>query len=372
PGGLGIAWQKNLPVAWDGSSGKNIRWKTAIPLPGYNSPIVWKDKVFLSGASGAKRAVFCFRAADGKIAWTAEIPKLPGSPEQNPKVNSETGLAAPTLTTDGHQVYAIFANGDLAAIDFDGKTVWTKSLGSPRNHYGHSSSLILYRDLLIVQYDQTGAAAVIALSVKNGDKVWETSRNVKVSWASPILVNNGGKAELILAAEPCVIAYDPANGKERWRMDCISGEVGPSPAFAAGMVFSVNEYSKLAAIRTSPTPSVAWEDDEYLSDVPSPVASGGMLFLVTSYGVVVCYDAATGQKNWVKELERSVYASPMIADGKLYVLDKQGLMHIFSAEKTMTPLGDSPLGEGSVCTPAFADGRIFIRGNSNLYCIGNR
>ena len=153
-------------------------------------------------------------------------------------------------------------------------------------------------------------------------------------------------------------------------MDCISGEVGPSVAYATGMVFSINEYSKLAAIKLGETPSQLWESDEYLSDVPSPVALNNLLFVVTSYGAVVCYEAISGEKLWMKELDKSVYASPMIAGGKLFIIDKQGTMHIFGVDKTLAETGTASIGEGSSCTPAFGDGRIYIRGNKNLFCIG--
>ena len=370
PGGNGVAFQKNIPVSWDGASGKNIKWKTEIPLPGYNSPIVWKDKIFLSGAKENQRAAYCFDANSGKLLWTTDLSKIQGSPAQMPKVTAETGLAAPTMTTDGHRVYVIFANGDLAALDFEGKTIWTKNLGLPKNHYGHSSSLIMYRDMLIIQYDQNGSANVMALAGKTGDKVWGTSRNVKISWASPVVVNTGNRTELILVAEPDVISYDPATGKELWKLDCISGEVGPSVAYANGMVFSINEYSKLAAIKLGPSATLAWENNDYLSDVPSPVAFNDFVIVVTSYGAVVCYDAASGKQQWLKELEKSVYSSPMIADGKIFIMDKQGTMHILKADKTLAVVGESALGEGSVCTPAFGDGRIYIRGNKHLFCIG--
>ncbi len=370
PGGNGIAFQKNIPTSWDGKSGKNFRWKSAIPLPGYNSPVFWNEKVFLSGASENSREVYCFDAGSGKILWKSAVDKIPGSPAQSPKVNRETGLSAPTLTTDGRRVYAIFANGDLIALDMNGSKVWAKNIGLPKNHYGHSSSLIMYHDLLIVQFDQTGGASVMALKGKTGDLAWKTSRDVKVSWSSPILVNTGQRMELMLVAEPFVISYDPANGKERWRFDCISGEVGPSLAYAAGLVFSVNEYSKLAAIQCGDAPKQLWESNEYMSDIPSPVATGKYLFLPTSYGLMVCYDAKSGTKYWEKDFGTPTYASPMLADGKAYQLDKKGIMHIFRLDKTYVPVGEAALGESSVCTPAFADGRIFIRGDRNLYCIG--
>jgi outer membrane protein assembly factor BamB len=369
PGSNGVAYQKNIPVIWDGKSGKNIRWKTEIPLPGYNSPVLWKNKIFLSGASENKREVYCIDLNSGKILWRTPVAKIPGSPEQAPKVNRETGFSAPTVTTDGIRVYAIFANGDIIALDLEGKKVWDKNLGLPKNHYGHSSSLIIYKDKVIVQYDQTGNASVIALYGKNGEAAWKTTRNVRVSWASPILVNTGNRMELILAADPYVASYDPENGNELWKIDCISGEVGPSLAYADGVVYSVNEYSKLAAIKTGDTPEILWEDNEYLSDVPSPVATSKYLFLVTSYGVAVCYDAKKGSKYWFKEFGNTIYASPVLADGKIYLLNSKGIMYIFNADKTFSLVGEPQLGEGSFCTPAFNDGGIIIRGDRNLYCI---
>jgi len=369
PGGNGIVFQQGFPTSWDGRNGKNIKWKTEIALPGYNSPVVWNDKIFLSGASDKKREVFCFDMVSGKLLWRFVVEKIPGSSTAVPKTHRETGFAAPTLATDGRRVYAIFANGDLVALDFSGKQVWAKNMGFPKNHYGHSSSLIMYHDMLMVQYDQTGSTNIIALDGKSGDQRWKTSREVKISWSSPILVNTGKQMELMLVAEPFVISYDPATGKERWRFDCISGEVGPSLAYADGVVFSVNEYSKLAAVKIGTSPSLLWESDEYLSDIPSPVATAKYLFLPTSYGMMVCYDAKTGKKYWEHDFSTPTYASPMIVSGNVYQLDKKGVMHVFKADKTYTSVSESALGEGSVCTPAFAAGKIIIRGDKYLYCI---
>lgn len=369
-GGNGIAYQKNIPTSWDGKSGKNIKWKTGIPLPGYNSPIIWNDRVFLTGANETRREVYCIDLNTGKIAWKASVDKIPGSPSKAPKVNNETGQSAPSMTTDGRRVYAIFANGDLIALDLEGNQVWTKNLGVPQNHYGYSSSLMMYHNLLIIQYDQSGNAFVLALSAKNGEEIWRTTRNVRVSWASPVIVNTGKQMELILVADPYVASYSPETGKELWKLDCISGEIGPSVAYAGGVVYSVNDFSKLAAVEIGNPPRLLWEDNEYLSDIPSPLATGKYLFLVTSFGTVVCYDARNGTKYWVHEFDNPTFASPMLAEGRVYLLDKKGIMHIFKADKNYTKISEPQLGEGSVCTPAFAEGKIIIRGDKNLYCIG--
>ena len=365
-GNAGLAAKSNIPVSWDGISGQNILWKTALPLPGQNSPIVWGDRIFVTGANASKQEVYCFDRITGKIIWTVKV----GATTKKPNVSEETGLAAPTAVTDGTGVFAIFPTGDIAAIDMNGKKTWERDLGLPKNHYGHASSLMLYKENILVQFDQTSSPKVMALSAKTGKTVWSTDRPVKVSWSSPIVVNTGKRTEIITAAEPYVAAYNPANGQELWKIDCISGEVGPSLAYANGIVFAVNDYSKLSAIKLGEQPSILWENNDYLSDIPSPVASDKYLFLSTSYGTVVCYDAVTGEKYWEKDFGKSVYSSPMIVEKKVYLLDITGVMHIFNADKEFKLIGEPKLGEYSACTPAFTNGRIYIKGEANLYCIG--
>lgn len=370
PGGNGHVTQKNIPINWDGQTGENITWKVAIPLRGFNSPIIWGNKLFLSGAEESRREVYCLDRNTGAFLWTVKVENVPGSPAKGPEVANYTGHAAPTMATDGKKVFAIFSNGDIVGLDMDGKQVWARNLGAPVNHYGHSSSLMVYKDKVIVQYDQKNKKQILALSVNTGETVWSKNRDVKVSWASPVIVNTGGRMEAILAAEPFVISYNPETGDELWRIDCIAGEVGPAVAYADGIVFSVNDYSKLAAIKIGDTPEILWESEDYLSDIPSPVATDKYLFMPTSYGAIVCYDAKNGTILWEHEVDNSIYASPMIVEDKVYLVDKEGVMYIFKVDKEYNAIAQPKLGEKIVCTPAFADGKIYLRGYDNLYCIG--
>jgi outer membrane protein assembly factor BamB len=369
--GNGISHRKNIPVAWDGVTGENINWKVKIPLHGYNSPIIWGDKLFVSGANSAQREVYCLDRNTGEFLWTTQVSGIPGSPPTAPKVTDDTGQAAPSLTTYGQRVFAIFANGDLIALDMEGKQLWARNMGPTGNHYGHSSSLMLYQDMLILQYDIKSAPKLMGLSVLTGETVWETEHKVKISWASPIVVNTGNRTEIITVADPMVSSYDPATGKLNWEIDCIFGEVGPSAAYADGVVYAVNEYARLVAIQLGEAPEILWESDEYLSDVPSPVATESLLFMATSYGVMVCYDAKSGEILWEHEFDNGFYSSPMLAEGKIYLIDMAGIMHVFGAEREFNLLAESPLGEKCMTTPAFADNRIYIRGNDHLFCIGN-
>lgn len=370
PGGNGISFNQNIPETWNGETGENILWKTEIPLHGFNSPVVWDNRIFLTGASKSNREVYCFDSETGEILWTSVVENIPGSPATAPDVPDYTGFAAPTGTTDGKHFYAIFANADVAAFDFEGNMIWGRNLGVPENHYGYSSSLLVYNNMLIIQWDQQNVQKVLALSTENGEIDWKTSRNVKISWASPVIATVNSQPQLILAADPLVVAYDPNTGEELWKLKCLSGEVGPSVACNSNMVFALNEYASLVGIKVGDNPEKAWEDYGYLSDVPSPVATNQHLIVSTSYGVIACFATETGEMLWEAEFDNSIYASPVIAEGKVYLIDKQGVTHIFKPGDEYTHIADCQLGEGSVCTPAFSDGRIFIRGDKHLFCIG--
>lgn len=371
PYGLGISYHKNSPTSWNGASGENVLWKVSIALPGFNSPVIWDNMVFLTGADKDKQSVYCFDLETGKLVWEHVVSGIQRPAGKIGKPTDDTGYAAPTVATDGKHVYAIFATGDLVCTDLKGSRVWAKNMGIPDNHYGHSSSLMRWKDLLFIQFDTNKAGTVKALNALSGDAVWETKRPSKISWASPILADLGDHVELVLATSPQVAAYDPATGKELWAVECLMGEVGPSPAFLDGIVYAANEYANLVAIKPGSEPTVVWESNEYLPEVASPVAIDGLLFIGTSYGVIACFDTSNGEILWEYECDQGIYASPIISDGKVYFLDMDGIMHIFQVDKTMKLIGEPELGEQAVSTPAFANGKILLRGYDQLYCIGN-
>jgi outer membrane protein assembly factor BamB len=373
PNGQGIAYQQDIPTQWDGKTGENILWKIKLPKPGFNSPIIWENKLFLSAADKSSQEVYCIDTESGDIVWKKELNSIPGTPDKKPKVTKDTGYAAPTMTTDGKNVYVLFATGDIAALDFSGQQLWAQNLGVPDNHYGHSSSLILYENMILIQYDHNDGQYLIALRSSNGDQVYKTERqNVQISWASPVLIDTGDRTEIILNSSPDVVSYNPRNGQELWRVDCMYGEVGPSPAFSNQTVFAVNDMAILAAITPGDEPKIIWEYDEDLSDASSPVASGDFLFLATGFGPVSCFDVKTGEQYWMHEFDEGFYSSPIIVDNLVYLIDKSGVTHIFKADKQFELVGQPELGEEAVAIPAFMPGRIYIRGNKHLYCIGNK
>ncbi|MGD0518061.1 MAG: PQQ-binding-like beta-propeller repeat protein [Thermoguttaceae bacterium] len=384
PGGRGTSAYENIPTEWDASSGKNIRWKTPIPLPGNNSPIVWNDRVFLTGANEKRREVYCFDAAKGKLLWRKEAPGTPQSTtrELNVKIMG-TGYAASTAATDGRRVFAIFANGDLAAFDFNGKLAWSKSLGIPDNAYGYASSLLTYKNLLVVQFDQGSRgeppkSKLFAFDSATGQTVWQTDRPVPNSWPSPIVIHAADRDQIVTAADLWVIAYDPENGQEIWRAKCLGQDIGPSPTFAAGKVFVAHESDALSAIRADgqgdvTATHIVWKGEDGLPDICSPLASEEFVFLLATYGTITCYDTEKGDQLWTEDFNEDCMSSPSMAGKLMYVFAKNGKAWVAEPNRDKCRrVAECNLGEECVTSPAFQDGCFYIRGKNNMFCIGNK
>ncbi|MBT3604458.1 MAG: PQQ-like beta-propeller repeat protein, partial [Candidatus Latescibacteria bacterium] len=313
PGGLGRTDHIEIPSSWDGKSGRGILWKTPIPLPGRNSPIVWGDRVFLTGATEEAQEIYCFDAVSGKLLWRRAAMSIDSKTAEAPEVLKDTGFAAPTAVTDGQRVYAIFANGDLACFDFTGLQVWMKNMGSLWNQYGHASSLAMYQNLVLVLLDQgsgdEGRSALFAIDGRTGRTVWKAPRAVGNSWASPIVISTEAGEQVITCASPWVIAYDPVTGAEIWRVNFMEGEIAPSPIYASGLVFAVHPDGDLTAIRPTgqgdvTETHVAWTGFYGLPDICSPVGNDELVFLLTSDdGMLTCYDAKGGEMVWEADLD---------------------------------------------------------------------
>lgn len=375
-GGLGISPYDNVPLQFDGREGQelNIRWKAVVPMPGMSSPAVWNDRVFLTGAIESSREVYCFDALSGSILWRRPVSAGPESADIPGSVFSETGYAAPTPVTDGAHVFALFANGDVVCFDVFGKEVWCRNLGTPDNMYGLASSPMLSGDSLIVQLDQESGSELIALDTRDGSDVWRTARDVGSSWPSPIPIETADGPRIVTCANPFTIAYDPKTGDELWRVDSLAGDGGPSPTYGDGLVFAVNVGSSLAAIRPGGSGDVTgshvvWQWDDGLPDVCSPLVGHGLVWILASDGRTTCLDARTGEKMWEQDLEVSFYSSPSLAGERVYLIGRLGEVFVLAADRQFRPLATGHVGEECDTSPAFADGRIYVRGRRHLYCV---
>jgi len=337
--------------------------------------------VFLSGANEKSRKVFCYDAKTGKAAWAKDVVIELSAKAEPPEVNADTGFAASTMATDGKRVFAVFANGDVAAFDMDGKPVWQKALGKPENMYGHASSPAIYQNLLIIQYDQgteaeEGLSYLLALDTTNGKTLWRTDRPVPNSWSSPIIVDTGKGAQIITCANPYVIAYAPGTGKELWRTSCLSGDVAPTPCYGNGLVFACQDGAGGFAIQppqdTATEGAIAWKIEAGMPDTVSPVCNDELLFTVASYGMVTCYDMANGQSVWEHDMKAPVTSSPIMVGGFVYLTDDEGVTHIFEASREYKAIGSGKLGEKVATTPAMVAGHIYMRGEKTLYCIATK
>jgi outer membrane protein assembly factor BamB len=382
--GAGVSPFADPPRKWDGSSGEGVVWKTSVPLPGNSSPIVWEDRVFLTGATQEKREVYCFHAGSGEILWTRAAAGTPESTTDPPKVSEGTGYAAPTAVTDGHGVFAMFANGDVVAVELDGTPRWECSLGIPVNCYGHASSLAIYRDRLIIQFDQAlkkdKKSRLLALDTATGKVVWETPREVPNSWPTPIVIQHEEVWQIIAGADPWVIAYTADDGKELWRAKRLEADVGPSPVYFQGIVYVANEFPNMSATRAGGTGDVTeshleWEADYGVPDCCSPLVTDDFVLLVASYGTVTCYDRKSGDSEplWEEDFDGSFTSSPSLAGGLVYLFAEEGQGWIIEATRDeCRRVAENQLGEDCVTSPAFQDGRLYVRGKQSLFCLGGK
>ena len=409
PDGSGISNEKNLPAEWTPT--KNIKWKTAIDGRGHSSPIVWGNKIFLTtaiegevvpGAQAVKHTadgqpflhpdsvgadhkhtfkVIALDRNSGKILWQSVA--WEGTPYDNR--HRKSSYASSTPATDGKLVYAFFGTEGLFAYDYNGKLAWKAQLGKLGTvGMGTGTSPVLYENLVIVQCDEENGESsfIVALDKKTGKEVWRTPRKVQVSWATPILVRTPKRAELITSGTEFVISYDPATGKELWRHKGVESNAIPSPVANSDMVFLVAGFpAKIAmAIKLggsgdlTGTPNVPWTYAKGTAYVPSPILYGDYLYLTTDRGILTCIDAKTGEVKYEGgriPIPATFTASPVAFEGKILMTSEDGDTFIVKAGPKHEIIGTNSVGEAVYASPAIADGRIFIRGEKNLYCIGS-
>lgn len=378
PVGAGVAQFDDLPTTWDAETGEGIAWRTELPLPGANSPIIWQDRVFVTGADEHQREVYCFDAHTGELRWT--LPVAEGEDWPVERMHSMTGHAAPTGATDGERIYECFPTGHVIAADFGGELAWERWFDFSDDIYGRATSLVLHDGLIFVQIDlgkpDIGESHMVALDAATGDTVWEIERPVQGSWTTPIVIDTGEREELITSAKPWVIAYDPATGEEYWRARCIEGDSAPSPIYANGRIYVANIYAELTAIIPGGSGDVTrthidWSVRGQFPDITSPLSNGELVWTLHTSGMLGCYDADTGEEQYTERLRSRFRASPSLAGNHVYLIEEAGEGIVIAEGRQFERLGSGTFSEDVHSTPSFAHGRMYVRGMEHLFCVGS-
>jgi outer membrane protein assembly factor BamB len=397
PNGTGTTDDKDVPLTFGAS--ENMIWKVALPGSGNSSPIVWGKHLFLQSASkdGTLRSLLSLDTADGKIRWQKSIPAGPA------KIRADSSLASSTPTTDGKAVYVSFWNGNdilVLAYDFQGEALWSKNLGSFNSQHGAGASPILYQDKLILANDMdkddfntkvpnARPSMLIALDKRTGRLVWETPRVAeRACYSAPFLLHRPGQmeSELVVTSTTAVTGYNVETGAKLWEAKGwqehavkVPMRTVASPALAGDIlcVCSGGDAGRfaigldLSGLGNTDAPQRVWENRKDFPYVPSPVARGEHVYFVNDAGFAGCYHARTGKRVWFERLaESGFHASPLVIDGKVYATSIAGDVYVFAAEPTFRLIARNELGEVVRATAAIADGRLYIRGNRHLYCIG--
>ena len=375
--GDGTSLETNVPLHWSAAS--NLVWKTELPGKGHASPIVWQDKVFtvVSVAETEERKLLCLDRATGKLLWQETV--LKSMLERKHPLNSH---ASSTPATDGQFVYVAFLDVNqmaVAAYDLNGKQKWMVRPGAFDSKHGFCSSPVLFKDRVIVNGDHDGQSYLVALDRATGKTIWKTPRlNHTRSYCVPLLREMAGRMQMVLSGDICVASYDPDTGKLLWIID------GPTEQFVASPVYS--EKTKLVyitggfpdhhilAIRPDGSGNgtkthIAWRTNKGAAYVPSPIIEGDYFFVVSDSGVAHCFESASGKLHWQERMGEQ-HASIVSANGLVYFLNDEGVMRIVKPGPEYQLIATSALGEKCFPSPAISDGKIFIRGEKNLFCIG--
>ena len=391
PGGLGIATNQHLVSTWDEET--NLVWKQKLPGAGTSSPIVVKDHIYLTCHTGygisdkqigemanLKRFLLCLDKESGKLIWEREIPTQLPEAEYQKRMHWH-GYASSTPVADNDQVYAYFGKSGLYAFDHDGHRIWTASAGNNTHGWGSAASPILHDNLVIVNaFVESGELK--AFDRSSGKQVWSTG-GLKESWNTPLLVSlPDGKTELVVGIAGKVLGYDPANGQELWNCKGINWYIVGSMVAHNGIIYCIagNKYESLA-IRAGGRGDVSESHLLWRANKGSNVSSavhfeGHLYFAHESLGIAYCLDDQTGDVVYEARIPyrgSEIYASPVIADEKLFYVRRRGGTLVLPAKPKFEILAYNTFTSDQTvfnASPAIYQDRIYLRSNSFLYCIG--
>ena len=379
PSGQGLVPPGKYANTWSPTS--NIKWRVAVPGSGNSSPIVWRDRIYLTTAqqNGSRLSLLAFNRADGRQLWEMVVPQ-----EGVEHVHQKNGYASATPVTDGRAIYASFGRHGLVAFDMNGKILWQRKFGVIDNYHGPAGSPVLYKDRLFLYQDHDGSAGqrafVAAFDTSTGKTLWETPRTETVGWGTPIVLTTGTRDEVVINSQRRVAAYDPMTGKELWTVRGMTFEVIPTPVVGEDLVFaSSGRAGPTFAIRPGgngdvTSTHVVWSTPKGSPFVPSGLVHDGLLYLVNDMqSILTVYEAKTGTLVYQGRMgvaqRESFSASPVVVNGEVFFTNDEGETFVVKAGREFKLMHTNTLGERTLASPALVDGVWYWRTAGSLVAI---
>ncbi len=385
----GVSNEKNLPVSW--TTEENVVWKLALPGLSGSTPIVWRDRVFLNVAEGSDLYLWSVDRVKGTLVWK----KLLGNGNVTMR---KQNMSSPSPVTDGKNVYVMTGTGVLKGFDFSGKELWSRDLqreyGAFGLNWGYASSPLLAADALYIQVlhgmKTDDPSYVMRLDKNSGKTIWKVDRPTDAvmespdSYTTPAVLRYGKTTELIVTGGDCVTGHDLRSGKELWRANGLNPEkngnyrIVASPVIFNEIIYAPTRVKPLLALKAGGRGDVTISHLLWSTingpDVPTPVTDGQYFYVVNDRGIMWCLDAKTGAEVYAQQrLKPGAYSgSPVLADGKIYVTNEDGLTSVVRAGAKFEVLAENMLNDYCLSSPAISDGQIFIRTSQTLYCIGKK
>jgi len=413
PNASGVA-AGNAPTSWNGEKSSNVVWKTAIPGFSHSSPIIWGNKIFLITAISSDPAtkfaakgqgiglatdtvkhtwqIYCLDKVSGKVLWSKTA--YEGTPRAKRHIKASQANSTPV--TDGRYVVAMFGSQGLDCYDLDGKVIWKKDVGildpglwdDPTSSWGHASSPVIYKDLVIIQADGHKQSFIAAYNLKDGSQAWRVERNEITSWSTPTLNTSAMRTELVANGGRFIRGYDPLTGKELWRFSDDNTEVKmQAPLVAEGLIYISGGYPAgrpIYAFRSGATGDIslkpgqetndfiAWKSIKGSPYTPTPIIYNDIYYACADNGVLSAYEAKTGERIYQERLPSSFSASPIAADGKLYLASEDGDVFVVKAGRKFELLATNSMGQPLMATPAISDGLVILRTTDSVFAVGER
>ncbi len=367
-----------MPLEW--SESKNVVWKVPVPGSGWSSPVVGAGRVWMTSAvedRGSSLRVLAFDVETGRELLNVEVFRIRNTGDINPK-NSR---ASPTPVLDGDRLYVHFGADGTAALTTNGEIVW-KARFPYESQHGNGGSPIVYGDLLILSCDGGDSAFVVALDKRTGKQRWKTWRRQPwdQAYTTPLMIKVGDRDQVVSVGAYRAAAYEPLTGKEIWRVSYADGFSNvPRPVYGHGLVYIATGFQQpsLVAVRADGTGDVtrthvAWRTQRGAPLTPSPLLVGDELYVVSDGGILSCLDAKTGTPYWMERLPGTYSASPVLADGRVYFLNEEGVTTVIAPGKEFRARASNRLDGATLASMAVSGGSIFVRSDRHLYRIAEQ